>query len=59
MRYIYFKYMLLINIQHTNTHNRAQRSLQTKRILTISHNAYPDNLAPTEENHINRILLVS
>ena len=36
---------------------RAPRSLQTKRILTISHNAYPDNLAPTEENHINRILL--
>ena len=38
---------------------RTQRSLQTKRIFTISHNAYPDNLAPTEENHINRILLVS
>ena len=59
MRYIYFKYMLLINIQHTNTHIKSSAWFTDKRILTISHNAYPDNLAPTEENHINRISLVS
>ena len=60
MRYIYFQ----IHVSHQHpTHKYSHWELhgcyRPNRISTISHNAYPDNLAPTEENHINRISLVS
>ena len=43
---------------HTSHPHTAPLDLD-KRISTISLNAYPDDLAPTEENHINRKFLLS